>query len=371
MKKILILVIVMISLAFASKPLIQVSFETGEIGMLLDEFGRIEVYAPDLETKQIDKITLMVGGYGQSVFDYWGDASDSIKPTEASPTISDFELSASIDNFYSGEPPAYLVDYNIYGWFGEAYSIIKLTIKNIDSLNVYNAKPGFDIIPKVENIFGEESYEYVSAKDYFRVFRGDSSTNTGIKLLSSPTESLTAIDFVEGYNTSDSTLYDYLNYGSIDNFYQSDSAGSVVFTSVADTILDINQSFEFYFAVAVGANPSILDSVITAAEQRYSGLITSVAENDEPKPTGFSLSQNYPNPFNPTTSIEYQVSRHEMATLKVYDILGSEIKTLVNKVHSPGTYKIKFDASELPSGVYFYRLQAGELVQTRKMLLIK
>jgi hypothetical protein len=98
---------------------------------------------------------------------------------------------------------------------------------------------------------------------------------------------------------------------------------------------------------------------------------TDVNSIEKNIPDNIHLYQNYPNPFNPTTSIEYQVSRSENVTLKVYDILGSEKKTLVNKIHSPGVYKIKFDASEFPSGVYFYRLQAGEFIQTRKMLLLK
>ncbi|MDZ7766259.1 MAG: T9SS type A sorting domain-containing protein [Melioribacteraceae bacterium] len=80
----------------------------------------------------------------------------------------------------------------------------------------------------------------------------------------------------------------------------------------------------------------------------------------------FSLSQNYPNPFNPTTSIKYQVSSSEKVILKVYDILGREIKTLVNEVKSPGSYEVQFDASQLASGVYFYRLTAVILCRLRR-----
>ncbi|MDZ7766250.1 MAG: T9SS type A sorting domain-containing protein [Melioribacteraceae bacterium] len=85
----------------------------------------------------------------------------------------------------------------------------------------------------------------------------------------------------------------------------------------------------------------------------------------------FHLTQNYPNPFNPTTSIEYQVSSSEKVSLKVYDILGREIKTLVNEVKSPGSYEVQFDAPQLASGVYFYRLTASDFVQTKKMILLR
>jgi len=81
----------------------------------------------------------------------------------------------------------------------------------------------------------------------------------------------------------------------------------------------------------------------------------------------FSLEQNYPNPFNPSTRINYQISKDDFVTLKVYDIIGNEVATLINKEQSAGKYSVDFNAANIPSGVYLYRLQAGELVQTRKM----
>jgi len=88
-------------------------------------------------------------------------------------------------------------------------------------------------------------------------------------------------------------------------------------------------------------------------------------------PYEFSLSQNYPNPFNPTTTIDYQISKNSMVTLKVYDILGREVVTLVNKQLTPGKYSVKFDGSNLSSGIYFYRLDAGSFVKTKKLILLK
>lgn len=85
----------------------------------------------------------------------------------------------------------------------------------------------------------------------------------------------------------------------------------------------------------------------------------------------FYLLQNYPNPFNPTTTIKFSILHSQFATLKVYDILGREIKTLINKPMQSGEYEVEFDGSNLSSGVYFYRLTTGQFVQTRKMLLLK
>lgn len=88
-------------------------------------------------------------------------------------------------------------------------------------------------------------------------------------------------------------------------------------------------------------------------------------------PEGFELYQNYPNPFNPTTAIRYKLSAFSHISLKVYDILGREIATLVNRRESAGTHSITFNGSGLPSGVYFYRIVVGTNSETRKFILIK
>jgi len=87
--------------------------------------------------------------------------------------------------------------------------------------------------------------------------------------------------------------------------------------------------------------------------------------------TEFKLGQNYPNPFNPTTNIEFSVQKNNLVTLKVYDITGKLVLTLVNQNLSAGTYNVDFDASRLSSGVYFYTMQAGNFSSTKKMILIK
>ena len=87
--------------------------------------------------------------------------------------------------------------------------------------------------------------------------------------------------------------------------------------------------------------------------------------------TEYNLLQNFPNPFNPTTRIKFQIVEQGNVSLKVYDILGKEVTTLVNEERSAGTYEATFDASELTSGIYFYKLQAGSFVETKKMILLR
>mgnify|MGYP001576205820 FL=1 len=85
----------------------------------------------------------------------------------------------------------------------------------------------------------------------------------------------------------------------------------------------------------------------------------------------FSLVQNYPNPFNPITKISFEVPEVSNVKLTVFDQLGRKLESLVNSEHQPGKYDVDFDGSKLASGVYFYRIQAGSFVQTKKMILMK
>lgn len=102
----------------------------------------------------------------------------------------------------------------------------------------------------------------------------------------------------------------------------------------------------------------------------YQSVITSTRERI-PAATIFNLQQNYPNPFNPTTTISYQLKKAGRVTLKIYDVLGNEIDVLVNEEKSAGSYKLTWNAVNLPSGVYFYQLQAGDFISVKKMNLLK
>jgi hypothetical protein len=103
---------------------------------------------------------------------------------------------------------------------------------------------------------------------------------------------------------------------------------------------------------------------------------SDVVEVNVGVPKKFELSQNYPNPFNPTTTIKYSIpslvnGHSSLVQLKVYDVLGREVKKLIDREQSPGNYSVQFNANNLPSGVYFFKLRSGDFTQTRKMVLIK
>ena len=100
-------------------------------------------------------------------------------------------------------------------------------------------------------------------------------------------------------------------------------------------------------------------------------VVTGLANNGNEIPKQYSLSQNYPNPFNPSTKIKFDLPKQGFVSLKVYDVLGKEVANLVNEVKTPGSYVVNFNGENISSGVYYYRIDVGNYVETKKMLLIK
>ena len=139
---------------------------------------------------------------------------------------------------------------------------------------------------------------------------------------------------------------------------------------------DISSGSVYTFSSTVGE--AVIGNPVNTLYQHYTGFwsvylqhtITGT-ENQETVPVTFRLEQNYPNPFNPTTKIKYSVPARTLVTIKIYDITGSEIYTLVNEELDMGWYEMDFNAAALSSGVYFYRMQADSYVNIKKMLLIK
>jgi hypothetical protein len=109
---------------------------------------------------------------------------------------------------------------------------------------------------------------------------------------------------------------------------------------------------------------------IWMAKEVFKPIISSV-RNEHLDINSFYLMQNYPNPFNPSTTIEYEIPNSSNVKIEIFDVLGRKIETLMNKEQIPGNYKIYFDGSKFSSGIYFYRITAGNFIQTKKMILIK
>lgn len=117
-----------------------------------------------------------------------------------------------------------------------------------------------------------------------------------------------------------------------------------------------------YYTLSEGSHPHLYF---------YPRLSPTNVQHERINPDKFTLEQNYPNPFNPSTKIEYRIKETAFVSLIVYDMLAREVGVIVNKEQQPGNYEVKFSASDLPSGMYFYRINAGNFTDGKKMLLIK
>lgn len=176
-------------------------------------------------------------------------------------------------------------------------------------------------------------------------------------------------NWLDGFETVEGTIVDITAKGINGNIYNVGShrtlpAGNkIVFLAFDPLSLDSPPSSYFWYG---------FDRVSPLVQaMRWFGADVVDVENNITIPYNFQLNQNYPNPFNPSTVISWQLAVRSFVTLKIYDVLGNEVATLVNEEKPAGNYKIDFNGSHLASGIYFYTLRAGGFVQNRKMILLK
>lgn len=190
-------------------------------------------------------------------------------------------------------------------------------------------------------------------------------------------------DFYPG--TSTSTSYTLSVFGNIGtslgptlfsyNIYRSTTANAKNTGSLIGNVVAGSNSYtdpakfvgNFFYQIT-----GVYDIGESEPSNEASVTVTRI-NNDEDKniPDEFKLFQNYPNPFNPTTTIKYLLPAKSNVTMEIYDVLGKEIKLLLNEIQVQGSYEIKFNAESLTSGIYFYRITAGDFIETKKMLFIK
>jgi hypothetical protein len=223
-------------------------------------------------------------------------------------------------------------------------------------------------------LYSEPPFIYTGAVQWYQMLRGLPPTPTG------PPDPPRFIDPVTGQPTSFWLSGDPLiGTGWRDGTLDPAGDRRIVMSS-GPFSLAVGDSQEIVVALVAGLGTSNLNSITVlrandmiaqAFYDSLNGIMTDVKNDFLQVPCQFGLRQNYPNPFNPSTKIGFRLQASGLTSLRVHDLLGREVATLVNELKTPGEYEVTWDASCFPSGVYFYRLTSGSFVETRKLVVLR
>lgn len=350
----------------------QVDLVFDKYNIYVSTYGRVSIYSVPDTVRQLYRAALLVGTGYDSVFDLTFDKDVEV-PTQllSVPSFGDYEIYGSYNNNYSGAPPNVLEIENIYCWQSIGAFIIKYTVINRE-LNPINAIIGLEFLPRINN--NRTGGDTVTFSNQTKIISVKNGRAVGFKALSEDLKSVGMFYYFTDYE-SDSLFYQWLSYSSYDSLFITNPAdpnvdAPAIIPAFNQRTINPNDSAIIYVAIAYGEQESEMLAALANAQQLYDTL-TSVDNNENQTLSDFYLNQNYPNPFNPNTVISWNVPFNSYQTLKVYDVLGNEVASLVNEYRTAGSYSINFNASNLSSGVYYYKLNAGNFTETKKMILMR
>jgi hypothetical protein len=218
----------------------------------------------------------------------------------------------------------------------------------------------------------------ITSNYFYHIFIDtDTNLTTGYRYKDSASigaELMVESDFLYKYTGTGGANW---SWSSVGGFHKANTGGrtemSIPLSALSSNKKSIRLIFQSNSSLAPSYNFMEIDPT-NYINQFYTysfNKITGVTKSRQTIDADFVLSQNYPNPFNPTTTINYSVPKAGFVTLKVYDVLGKIVSTLVNANKPAGNYSVEFNASKLVSGIYFYRMTSGLFSETKKLLLLK
>jgi len=264
----------------------------------------------------------------------------------------------------------------------EDYVIMKYKFKNNTAIPITNFYAGLfaDWDIGASGALNRASWDAANQLGY--VWRTDNNPGTyvGMALLSSNNPAYWAIDNEQNIAGNPWNIYDGFTdgekYQALSSGIGRTDAGGTSGRDVSNVIgsgpynIDANSEITITFALVAGTNLADLQANTVAAKLKYNTVL-GITNYNSATPEKYSLSQNYPNPFNPSTKISFGIPRSGYTTLKIYDALGKEVTSLVNSELQSGSYEVEFNAENLNSGIYFYKLQTDGFTETKKMVLVK
>lgn len=346
--------------------------ETGVIGIMVSDYGRIRFYTPDTDgDKQLERASILVAETSTAVFDYKDDAdTETDAYAVTSPTIGDYETIVVINNDYSEAPPEVKVEIHVYAWTNEKYFIVEYNITN-EETSSKNYYIGLTVIGNPGAAAGNETLKYNSDKKMGYYFRSGESNYIGTRLLSHEASSLKMVDW-DDYTYSDEFRYGLTTYTDFDTSLTVGENGSAYNHNAGAYTLEAGESIKLTYAYCYGTSETDLFSVLDDAVAKYEDIISSVTDNETAAtPENFKLYQNYPNPFNPNTKIAFDMPKKDKVSLSVYNLLGQKVVDIFHGDLNAGHHSFDFNAENLSSGVYIYRIRVGNEIYNGKMTLVK
>lgn len=245
------------------------SFYTGAIGVTQSNGGRTRIFSDNLITRQIDRASILVGVSSTAVFDYAQDQNSLINAaTVASPTMSDYEVTSTIDNTYSNLPPNVEVAINLYGWTNGAYILAKMNVKNREA-SAIDAVIGLEVHPQVDGAYGGETVQYdaVSKSVFLNKTRW-----VGLKFFSGLQTSFETFEYFSGF-ANDASFYSWLTQNSFDAPYTAGGEGAVVIMGQDPINILPGNSVDFYFGIALGTDQSSCIDNLNLCEQKFNLIV--------------------------------------------------------------------------------------------------
>ena len=356
------------------------TLRTGGIAVYLDRYGSMKVTKPGatkaLEQRQMDRISLWAGTAKNEVFDYNEDSEEISKVMRVSYKGSDFGLHTEYDNSYGNYPPDVTVKQTVYGFADDPYVFSRYAIRN-DGDSEINLAVGLFGASKPNNTYANNVLKYDATSKSVYSFAKDNAQFTALGIVSGEPSSVRSMDWNDytgptgaDVDAGDSIRYAMLNYNDFDAHVEVlNENGSCFAYNVGTHNIAPGESYTFTVAVAYTTEESEVSTILADAKAKYA-LLTGVNENSTLANSIF-LDQNYPNPFNPSTNIQFSLNQPGFVSLKIFNLLGQEVATLVNGNLPAQNHIVNFNGSNLSSGMYLYRLQVGSFSQTKSMILIK
>jgi len=263
-----------------------------------------------------------------------------------------------------------------YVWKGLRGVILAIQLRNLGS-SAITGKLSFEFYPRIDQSYINHSVRWRSQDSiafYYRpglshyvAFKALNRVPVGLRTANS-TEFFATVTYAEGQ--PDSLRFKAANYTSFDASRDAAAERTMIFLNQGSVTINSGaQTGWYYYAVAYDTSEARVIASLKEVETKYRSTLVSVERATNIIPKGYELSQNYPNPFNPSTTISYSLPKTAIVSLRIFNALGQEVASLVNERKEGGNHQTTWNPN-VPSGIYFYRLQAGEFMETRKMILL-